>query len=135
MFTLEQIKEAHSRVRTGADFPAYIQEMKKLGILSYEHFVSDGHIVYHGQDGFNLWAPPKWTQVPIALKGKEEVLRQEIKIHQAGKTDYLTFCRRSAEAGVEKWVVDMKKMICTYYNLSGGEMLGEPIPDAAVYAH
>ena len=30
MFTLEQIKQAHSQVESGADFPSYIQEIKKL---------------------------------------------------------------------------------------------------------
>jgi uncharacterized protein YbcV (DUF1398 family) len=31
MFTLEQIKQAHSKVKSGADFPKYIQEIKILG--------------------------------------------------------------------------------------------------------
>lgn len=28
MFTVEQIKAAHSKVKTGADFPAYIKEIR-----------------------------------------------------------------------------------------------------------
>lgn len=32
MFTVEQIKTAHSKVKSGADFPAYIQDIKKLGV-------------------------------------------------------------------------------------------------------
>lgn len=48
MFTLEQIKEAHSKVKSGADFPAYIQDMKELGVQLYTHYVADGHIVYKG---------------------------------------------------------------------------------------
>jgi uncharacterized protein YbcV (DUF1398 family) len=135
MFTLEQIKDAHSRVKTGADFPAYIQDMKKLGVHSYEHFVTDGHITYHGIADFYLSALPKWDAVPIAPKEQVEKLKHEIKIHQAGKTDYLTFCRHSAEAGVEKWVVDMLNMMCTYYDQAGGEMVAEPIPDTRAYSH
>ncbi len=135
MFTLEQIREAHARVRSGADFPAYIQEIKKLGVSSYEHFVTDGHITYYGSSRFTLDAPPKWQAVPPAVKGQKERLEQEIRIHQAGQTDYLTFCRNSAEAGVEKWIVDIQKMMCTYYDRAGTEILGEPIPDAREYAH
>jgi uncharacterized protein YbcV (DUF1398 family) len=135
MFTLQQIKEAHSRVKTGADFPAYIQDMKKLSVRSYEHFVSDGHIIYFGISGFTLTAPSKWDVVSIAPKGEKEKLAHEIRIHQDGKTDYLHFCRQAAESGVEKWVVDMQKMACTYYDLSGGELITEPIPDAGVYSH
>ena len=31
MFTAEQIKAAHSKVQSGADFPAYIKAIKALG--------------------------------------------------------------------------------------------------------
>lgn len=31
MFTLEQIELAHSKVKSGAEFPRYIQEIKELG--------------------------------------------------------------------------------------------------------
>jgi uncharacterized protein YbcV (DUF1398 family) len=134
MFTIEQIREAHTRVRTGADFPSYIQDLKKIGVLSYEHYVSDGHIVYHGVSDFNLKASPKWNAVPVAAKGQKEKLEQGLKIHQAGKTDYLTFCRQSAEAGVEKWIVDLQNMMCTYYDRSDAEMVAESIPDAIAYA-
>jgi len=135
MFTIEQIRETHSRVRTGADFPVYIQAMKKLGVQSYEHFVTDGHIIYYGVSDFILSAPPKWDSVPIAPQGQKDKLEREIKIHQEGKTDYLTFCRHSAVAGVEKWVVDMQNMMCTYFDRAGGEMMGEPIPKARAYSH
>ena|ERR1700712_3178555 len=135
MFTIEQIRQAHANVKTGADFPAYIQEIKKFGVQSYEHFVSDGHIIYFGLSGFMLSAPPKWQPVSIATNGQPEKLAYEIKIHQQGKTDYPQFCRLAAEAGVEKWVVDMKKMMCTYYDQTGQEMVAEPIPAANEYAH
>ena len=32
MFTAEEVKTAHSKVKSGADFPAYIQEIKKWGL-------------------------------------------------------------------------------------------------------
>jgi uncharacterized protein YbcV (DUF1398 family) len=48
MFTVEQIKAAHSKVKSGADFPSYIKEIKSLGVTHYEAYVTDGHIDYHG---------------------------------------------------------------------------------------
>jgi uncharacterized protein YbcV (DUF1398 family) len=42
MFTIEQIKIAHTKVRSGADFPNYIQDLINLGITSYETYVADG---------------------------------------------------------------------------------------------
>jgi uncharacterized protein YbcV (DUF1398 family) len=41
MFTLEQIDEAHAQVKSGADFPNYIQEIKKLGVTAYKVYVCD----------------------------------------------------------------------------------------------
>ena len=43
MFTQEQISSSHSKVKSGAGFPAYINELKQLGVTHYETFVADGH--------------------------------------------------------------------------------------------
>ncbi|MGN6212037.1 DUF1398 domain-containing protein [Parafilimonas sp.] len=128
MFTIEQIKAAHSKVRSGIDFPSYVQEMKSLGVLFYEHFVSDGHIQYNGRNNFILSVDAKWAPVEVAETGNMENLKHSLLIHQQGQTDYLTFCRQSAEAGVEKWIVDMQHMTCTYYDKPGNKMLAEDIP-------
>jgi uncharacterized protein YbcV (DUF1398 family) len=128
MFTLEQIKTAHSKVKSGADFPGYISEMKEFGIIAYEHFIDDGHIIYYGKEEFALAAPAKWASKEISAKGNVHMLQDDLTAHQAGKTDYLTFCTQAAEAGVDKWIVDMIKMTCIYYNKAGNEMLSEAIP-------
>jgi hypothetical protein len=39
MFAIEQIKAAHSKVKSGADFLNYVQDLIKLGITSYETLV------------------------------------------------------------------------------------------------
>ena len=52
MFTLQAIKDAHSKVKSGADFPTYIQELKVLGITKYDTYVRDGHAVYFGNEDF-----------------------------------------------------------------------------------
>ena len=36
MFTVKEIHEAHAKVKSGADFPKYIQEIKKMGVKSFE---------------------------------------------------------------------------------------------------
>lgn len=129
MFTIEQIKQAHSKVKSGADFPAYVQDMKLLGVTSYEHYVGDGHIEYKGKDGFSISADAKWQPMQIEPEGNVEGLKHALKIHQQGQTDYLTFCKQSAEAGVNVWIVDMVKMTCIYYDKAGNEMVVETIPE------
>jgi uncharacterized protein YbcV (DUF1398 family) len=128
MFTIEQIKEIHSKVRSGADFPRYVQEIKKLGVTSYEIFVKDGHAIYKGQNDFSISSDSKWPDKEIAGPASAEKLEHCLKIHQLGKTDYLTFCQQAADSGVEKWKVDTAKMKCTYYDKDENTLLEEDIP-------
>ena len=127
MFTIDQIKAAHSKVKSGADFPQYIQDIKALGVTSYSQYVADGHTLYHGHD-HTAEAPVKYDALTIAPTGNKEQLAHHLKIHQAGETNYLTFCQHAAEDGVEKWTVDIEKMTCAYYDLAGNEMIVEVIP-------
>lgn len=128
MFTIEQIKAAHSKVRSGADFPKYIQELINLGVVSYDAFVADGHTEYFGEADFQLRSAAKYETIPVAESGGIEKFKHYLKIHQQGETDYLTFCSHCAESGVEKWRVDTKRMTCTYFDKNGDQMLVEKIP-------
>ncbi len=128
MFTVEQITEAHRKVKSGADFPAYIQEIKKIGVTFYETFVKDGHTDYYGANDFKTTSPAKYGTLQIAETSNREDFRVGLKEHQQGKTDYLTFIGMCAEFGIEKWSVCMEKMTCTYYDKAGTEILIEQIP-------
>ncbi len=128
MFTVEQIKTAHSKVKSGADFPAYIQDIKKLGVTHYETFVTDGHTDYYGVNEYKTTSPAKYEPLNIAIECNKEQFKVDLKEHQQGKTDYLTFIKMCSEFGIEKWVVCMDKMTCTYYDKAGKEILVEQIP-------
>ncbi len=128
MFTLEQIKEAHSKVKSGADFPAYIKEIKELGVTGYEAFVSDGHIDYFGAGNYQAAAGPKYPDLVIAGVSDRDQFKADLKAHQLGETDYPTFCSDCAKSGIEKWVIVMDGMTCTYYDKAGNEILVEAIP-------
>ncbi len=128
MFTIEQIKAAHSKVKSGADFPAYIQDIKKIGVTYYEAFVSDGHIDYYGANDYKTSSDSTYDALTIATTSNIEQFKTDLKAHQQGKTDYPTFCSDCAKSGIEKWVVCMDKMTCTYYDLAGTELLVEQIP-------
>ncbi len=129
MFTIEQIKATHAKVKSGVDFPAYIQEMKALGVTAYEHFVSDGHIEYYGVDDFKITADAKWPTMDFAEPESVEKLKQALSVHQQGQTDYPIFCSWAAEAGVEEWIINITGMTCTYYDKKNNEMLVEAIPE------
>lgn len=131
MFTLQQVKDAHARVKSGADFPAYIQDMKALGVTAYDHYVSDGRIHYFGSGDYAIAAPPKYVAYQVTDIATQSALAQALQIHQQGGTDYFTFCKQAAAAGVEKWRVDTVGMTCTYYDVAGAAVLVEAIPVAA----
>jgi len=129
MFTEAQIKQAHSKVKSGADFPAYIQEIKFLGVTYYEVYVTDGHSEYHGANDYKITTSAKYQNRNVADNCDIESFKAGLKTHQQGQTDYITFIAMSADCGVEKWEVDTEKMSCTYYDKTGNEILVEQIPN------
>jgi len=129
MFTVEQIRTAHSKVKSGADFPAYVKEIKTLGVTHYEAYVADGHIDYHGVSNYTAKVPAKYAPLVIADTTDSEQFKRELVAHQQGKTDFLTFIKMCATVGIEKWVIRMDKMTCTYYDKAGNEILVEAIPE------
>lgn len=128
MFTVEQIKAAHSKVKSGADFPAYIKEIKALGVTHYEAYVTDGHIDYHGANDYTAHVPAKYDPLVIADASDSGQFKKELEAHQQGKTDFLTFIKGCSTFGIEKWKICMDKMTCTYYDKAGNVILVEPIP-------
>ena len=125
MFTVDQIISAHSKVKSGADFPSYIKDIKKLGVTFYETFVTDGHTDYYGEKKYKTSSVAKYAPLPITQVSNIEQFKADIKAHQQGKTDYPTFCNDCAKSGIEKWAVCMDKMTCTYFDKAGNEMLVE----------
>ena len=54
MFTVEQIESAHEKVKSGTDFPKYIQEIKEMGVISFKTWVYDSHTEYFGNGFQNI---------------------------------------------------------------------------------
>lgn len=127
-FTLDQIRAAHSKVKSGADFPRYVQDIRLLGVTSYETFVMDCQTRYFGKEGYEVLSDGKYATLSINDKSQAEQFQTALKDHQNGKTDFITFCQQCAQLGVEKWTVSMGEMTCTYFGKDGSRMLVETIP-------
>lgn len=127
MFTLAQIAQAHSRVKSGADFPRYVQELIALGVRRYTTWLTDGHTDYEGE-GHRLSTEPKYAQRAIAGNRDDARFRERLKLHQQGGTDYPTFCDDARAAGVERWVVDARAMTCSYFTPADEVVHTERIP-------
>jgi uncharacterized protein YbcV (DUF1398 family) len=131
MFTIEQIEKAHSKIKSGAEFPNYIQEIKEIGVTAFETWVTDSHTKYFGEDNFQFKSEPKYEKLSISDQSDKESFIQYLKIHQKGETDYFTFCKHCAETGIEKWIVNLDRMTCTYFDKAENEILVEKIPTVA----
>lgn len=127
MFLLEQIESSHKKVKSGSDFPKYIKELKELGVLSYETFVTDGHNLFFGEDNYEVKSQNKYSSLIISENSNVDQFKNDLIAHQNGKTDYLTFCNDCAKSGIEKWVVNLIDMTCTYFDKNGKQILMENI--------
>lgn len=128
MFTIQQIKAAHSLVKSGADFPQYIQDIRQLGVSWYETFVRDNHTDYYGEQDFKISSEGRTELLSVDSKSNLAQFTSDLKRHQQGQTDYPAFLKDCATSGVEKWVVSLETMTCTYYDSSGSAILVENIP-------
>ncbi|WP_316808635.1 DUF1398 domain-containing protein [Pedobacter agri] len=129
MFSLEEIKAAESKIKTGADFPKFIQEIKAMGVVRNDVYVSNGLSIYFDdEDNAQQASPEEYPTLIVNDESSAAKLEHALKIHQQGETDYFTFCKQAADAGVEKWVIDLGHMTCTYLDAEGNELVKEKIP-------
>ncbi len=127
MFALEQIEIANGKIRSGADFPRFIQELKSIGVQSFETWTFDSHTEYLGENNFSVQSESKYESLSVNESSNATDFIHFLKIHQQGETNYFEFCQHCAETGVEKWIVDLNKMTCTYFDKSGNEVLVEKV--------
>jgi uncharacterized protein YbcV (DUF1398 family) len=129
MFTIENIQAAESKIKTGADFPQFIKEIKEMGVKRNDVYVSNGLSIYFDdEDNAQQISPDEYPVLIINDESSTGKLAHALKIHQQGETDYFTFCKQAADAGVEKWVTDLEEMTCTYLDSEGNELIKENIP-------
>jgi len=127
-FTIEEIKAEHRKVKSGADFPTYIQAIKNRGVSHYIVYVSDGNTEYFDQENQSDTTGNKYDVLTISENVNLENFKSRLKLHQQGGTDYLTFCKDCAENGVEGWKMDLNTMTCTYFDKVENNILVEQIP-------
>ncbi|WP_235884554.1 DUF1398 domain-containing protein [Pedobacter hiemivivus] len=127
-FTIAQIEQEHEKVKNGADFPKYIQAIKELGVEEFVTYVFDSHTLYSGNNGHQLSSKAKYEPLVVAAVSHKKKFMKYLKMHQAGQTDYLSFCRHCAETGIDKWIVNLSLMTCTYFDQKDQLILTESIP-------
>ncbi|MBL4677263.1 MAG: DUF1398 family protein [Mucilaginibacter sp.] len=105
-----------------------MEEIKQAGLLHYTFHVENGATVYTGSNGHQISGDANYELLDIYPSANAEVLYYNISMHQAGHSDFITFCKQVAACDVATWVVNTQNMFCTYYDKAGNKMLEEPIP-------
>ncbi|MFY1046639.1 DUF1398 domain-containing protein [Chryseobacterium sp. GP-SGM7] len=127
-FTIDEIKAEHQKVKNGADFPKYIQEIKNLGVSHYKSFVTDGNTQYFDAENNYAETGRKYSDLIVSENLNLDQFKTRLKFHQQGGTDYMTFCKDCAENGIEGWKMDLNEMTCTYFDKNGNDVLVEEVP-------
>jgi uncharacterized protein YbcV (DUF1398 family) len=128
MLTIEAIERAHANVKSGADFPAFIQALKALGVLQYETNLANGKTIYHGTNGQILQTEGHFPPLNIHREGNLQQFKEALASHQQGHTDYPTFRAQAAEAGVEQWTTHLGDHTVTYFDSHNKPLVVEAIP-------
>lgn len=126
-FTIHQIHEALQKVKSGTDFPQFVQDLKVIGVIHYDTYVADGRTTYYGTNDFVVLGVAKYPLITINSYGSADKLRYSISIHQQGQTDFPTFCTEVANAGVRKWTTNLIEMTVIYFDEHGNKLIEENI--------
>jgi len=127
-FTIEEIKAEHQKVKSGSDFPQYIQALKNLGVSHYTVYIANGNTEYFDAENHSAETGSKYENLPISKNLNLDQFKTKLKLHQQGGTDYMTFCKDCEENGVDDWRMDLNEMTCTYFDTKGNDILEEKVP-------
>lgn len=128
MFTLQQISDAHSQVKSWADFPKYIQDLIKIWVSEYTIYVNDGHAEYLWKDWFSISSDVKYSKLNIPETVNIDQFKSDLKNHQIWNTNYMTFINDCAKSGIFKRIMNVDNMTCIYYDIDNNDLLEEKIP-------
>ncbi|MEY4480158.1 MAG: hypothetical protein RLZZ267_836 [Bacillota bacterium] len=126
-FSLDNIKDAHATF-TGVDFPKLIQVFKQMDMVTNTFNLQSGKVTYVHRAGEQIEVQARAVDEPINATSSSDEAKDILYRHQAGETDFPTFCREIAGAGVYKWVSNMDEMTCSYYDLNDNHVIVEAIP-------
>lgn len=126
-FYLESIKQAQ-KLYTGPDFPKLVSEYKIMGIVTNIYNIETGIVSYVNKQQKIIRDTGIKVDVEIPQNSNYEKAILGLKRNQKGESDFITFCREVAGAGIYKWIVDLENMTCNYYDKQENMIISEIIP-------
>jgi uncharacterized protein YbcV (DUF1398 family) len=121
-FTQKDLDRAHKGT-SRANVREYLATLFDLGVVSYTSYVSDGHSDYFDEDGNWISSPAVHEPYEVADEADRDAAQRAIDAHLRRETDYFTFSKQLAAAGVCTWVMDTIAMTCAFCSTSGQRLI------------
>ena len=125
-FTLDDMDRAHEGTNQNS-VRKYLADLYNLGVISYITYVSDGHSEYFDIKGNKLSSAAVHESYEISNEANPDAARRAVEAHGLRQTDYFTFSKQLAAAGVCTWVMDPVKLTCTFCSKLGEPLLADPV--------
>jgi uncharacterized protein YbcV (DUF1398 family) len=128
----------YAKTRAGADSSRLIQDLQRLGIVSYDHMLESGSNVFHGQDCQSVSLSNMGPSVAVNARADVELQCKERRNMNAtliieaarktlaGKISFPEVVGQLLTAGVEYYHVDYVGLKKTFYS-ADGDMVVTPI--------
>ncbi|NWK83437.1 DUF1398 family protein [Staphylococcus sp. GSSP0090] len=127
--SLTKIHQAHQQY-TGKDFPKLFKAFKDMGMIMNTVNIEKGETSYIHHDGTEITDESVKVAIPVKNQSNVTLVKDILQRHQAGETDFPTFCNEMAQAGVYKWDIDIIAGTCTYVDKKDQVVIAETIPQA-----
>ena len=129
IFTIENINRGYEQF-TGPDFPKLIAYFKDWGMVENTVDIQSGQVVYCSKSGQTLEKQGYQVTIPVSDRVNLDQFVTILRNHQAGQTDFPTFCQETAEAGIYKWVIDLEAMTCSFMDKAEQAVFVETVPNS-----
>ena len=89
--------------------------------------ICDGHSDFFDAAGNKLSTAPIHERLTVAERVDPKAAKLALGQHGRGETDYLTFARQLADAGIDTWLMDPRARTCTFCCQAGEKLFSAPL--------
>lgn len=125
----EELIESVEKRCEGQPYPFLAKNLKQVGVDNYEVKVRNRKRTYINIDGDKLVIPGDFPEVEPAEAFELEAVKTAVKRTQEGLTDYPTFLKEIAAAGIHTYLADLKGMKIIYQGPNSEYEYEEIIPE------
>jgi uncharacterized protein YbcV (DUF1398 family) len=125
----EELIEAVESKSKGQPYPYLVKNLKQVGIVNYIVKVANRKRTFTNLNGTTLIIPGDSQAIEPAETFELEAVKTAVKRTQEGLTDYATFLKEIAAAGIHTYVADLDGMKVIYQGPNSEYEYEESIPE------